>query len=81
MSIGDKSSSFVGPLVVGIISDLTGNIRNAFFFLAAMMWVSLPLLGRVNVLEGKEDAAQYISTRDHQTHGGYTQIQNNDEGN
>lgn len=80
-SITDKSSSFVGPLVVGIISDLTGNIRNAFFFLAAMMWVSLPLLGRVNVLEGKEDAAQYISTRNHQTRGGYTQIQNNDEEN
>jgi len=28
----DKSSSFVGALVVGVIGDLTGNIRYAFLF-------------------------------------------------
>jgi len=31
-SITDKSSSFIGPLIVGLISDATGNIRYAFFF-------------------------------------------------
>ena len=30
--IMDKSSSFHGPLVVGVIGDLTGNIRYAFLF-------------------------------------------------
>ncbi|KAI1793765.1 MFS general substrate transporter [Ganoderma leucocontextum] len=37
-SITDKSSSFVGPLVVGLIADATGNIRYAFFFLVFMIW-------------------------------------------
>jgi len=32
-SITDKSSSFLGPLVVGVIADLTGNIRYAFLLL------------------------------------------------
>ncbi|KAF8197141.1 MFS general substrate transporter [Pholiota molesta] len=30
------------PLVVGIISDLTGNIRYAFFFLTFMIWLAIP---------------------------------------
>jgi MFS transporter, UMF1 family len=47
--------------VVGLISDVTGNIRNAFFFLAAMMWISLPLLSRVDVLRGHDDAKQYVA--------------------
>jgi len=29
-SITDKSSSFLGPLVVGVTADLTGNIRYVF---------------------------------------------------
>ncbi|KAL0578653.1 hypothetical protein V5O48_003353 [Marasmius crinis-equi] len=39
-SITDKSSSFVGPLIVGLISDLTGNIRYSFFFLYFMIMLS-----------------------------------------
>ncbi|KAF8576741.1 autophagy-type protein 22 [Ramaria rubella] len=62
-SITDKSSSFFGPLIVGLISDRTGNFRNVFFFLTAIMWISLPLLARVDVLQGQEDARQYIAGR------------------
>lgn len=58
-SITDKSSSFVGPLVVGLVSDATGNIRYAFFFLIGMIWIAVPLLGSVNVEEGREDARRY----------------------
>ncbi|EJC99549.1 autophagy-type protein 22 [Fomitiporia mediterranea MF3/22] len=59
-SITDKSSSFLGPLAVGLIADRTGNIRYAFFFLVGMIWSAVPLLGSVNVERGREDAERYV---------------------
>ncbi|KAG6878763.1 hypothetical protein C0993_008062 [Termitomyces sp. T159_Od127] len=41
-SITDKSSSFLGPLAVGLIADTTGNIRYAFFFLVGMTSAGFP---------------------------------------
>ncbi|OCH90365.1 autophagy-type protein 22 [Obba rivulosa] len=58
-SITDKSSSFVGPLIVGLIADTTGNIRYAFFFLVVMVWLAVPLLAKVDVEQGRKDAKQY----------------------
>ncbi|EKM51066.1 uncharacterized protein PHACADRAFT_263038 [Phanerochaete carnosa HHB-10118-sp] len=58
-SITDKSSSFVGPLIVGLIADTTGNIRYAFFFLICMVWSAVPILGAINVERGRRDAAVY----------------------
>ncbi|EIW74238.1 MFS general substrate transporter [Coniophora puteana RWD-64-598 SS2] len=55
-SITDKSSSFLGPLVVGLISDATGNIRYAFFFLVVMVWAAVPILLSVDVERGRRDA-------------------------
>ncbi|EKM76305.1 hypothetical protein AGABI1DRAFT_63354 [Agaricus bisporus var. burnettii JB137-S8] len=65
-SITDKSSSFVGPLVVGLIGDLTGNIRYAFWFLVVMIWVAVPVLVGVDVERGRRDAEEYVycSNRD-----------------
>ncbi|KAF8903540.1 MFS general substrate transporter [Mucidula mucida] len=65
-SITDKSSSFVGPLVVGLISDLSGNIRYSFFFLVLMIWLAVPILMSVDVERGRKDAREYryISTSD-----------------
>ena len=54
-----QSSSFVGPLVVGLIADATGNIRYAFFFLVAMIWSAVPILMAVDVERGREDAQRY----------------------
>ena len=54
-----QSSSFIGPLVVGVISDLTGNIRYAFFFLVFMIWLAVPILVRVDVEQGRKDAQAY----------------------
>lgn len=54
-----QSSSFVGPLVVGLIADTTGNIRYAFFFLVVMIWAALPILSRVDVEGGRVDARKY----------------------
>ncbi|KAG6915538.1 hypothetical protein DXG01_011003 [Tephrocybe rancida] len=58
-SITDKSSSFIGPLIVGLIADTTGNIRYAFFFLVVMIWLAVPLLARVDVERGRKDAREY----------------------
>lgn len=58
-SITDKSSSFLGPLIVGLIADMTGNIRYAFFFLVVMIWLAVPVLMSVDVQKGREDARVY----------------------
>ncbi|KAJ3864698.1 autophagy-related protein 22-like protein [Lentinula novae-zelandiae] len=58
-SITDKSSSFFGPFIVGLISDLTGNIRYSFFFLVVMIWAAIPVLKSVNVERGRRDAQSY----------------------
>ncbi|GAW07579.1 MFS general substrate transporter [Lentinula edodes] len=58
-SITDKSSSFFGPFIVGLISDLTGNIRYSFFFLVVMLWAAIPVLKSVNVERGRRDAQSY----------------------
>ncbi|KAK0452986.1 autophagy-related protein 22-like protein [Desarmillaria tabescens] len=66
-SITDKSSSFVGPLFVGVIADMTGNIRYAFFFLVFMIWAAVPILMSVDVERGRKDAREYrysYSSRD-----------------
>lgn len=62
-SITDKSSSFVGPLIVGLIADSTGNIRYAFFFLVFMVWAAVPVLLSVNIDKGRQDARDYVSRR------------------
>ena len=54
-----QSSSFIGPLVVGVIADLTGNIRYAFFFLVLMVWSAIPILMCVDVEKGRKDAQAY----------------------
>ncbi|RPD54615.1 MFS general substrate transporter [Lentinus tigrinus ALCF2SS1-6] len=61
-SITDKSSSFVGPLIVGLIADTTGNIRYAFFFLVFMIWSAVPILMSVNVERGRDDAQRYTAS-------------------
>ncbi|KAF8552695.1 autophagy-type protein 22 [Imleria badia] len=58
-SITDKSSSFVGPLIVGLIADSTGNIRYAFFFLVIMVWLAVPVLLHVDVEQGRIDAQTF----------------------
>ncbi|KAF8839214.1 MFS general substrate transporter [Paxillus ammoniavirescens] len=62
-SITDKSSSFVGPLIVGIIADSTGNIRYAFFFLVFMIWLAVPVLLSVDIEQGRIDAKNYSVDR------------------
>ncbi|ADV23204.1 UMF1 family MFS transporter [Cryptococcus gattii Ru294] len=58
-SFTDKSASFIGPATVGLISDLTGNIRYGFLFLLAMLVVPIPVLGRVKVEQGRREAVEW----------------------
>lgn len=56
-----QSSSFFGPLIVGLIADATGNIRYAFFFLVVMLSVPIPILyWRVDMARGRGDARAYF---------------------
>jgi UMF1 family MFS transporter len=57
-AITDKGSSVFGPVVVGLITDATGEIRPAFWFLAALIAAPVPLMMLVDVERGKRDGAQ-----------------------
>lgn len=52
-AITDKGSSVFGPTIVGAIIDKTGNIRPAFWFLAALVGLPAPLIWFIDVERGK----------------------------
>jgi UMF1 family MFS transporter len=62
-ALTDKSASFIGPAVVGLISDMTGNIRNGFIFLLVMLAVPVPVLLRVRARQGREEALLWSTAR------------------
>jgi UMF1 family MFS transporter len=57
-AITDKGSSIFGPAIVGAIVDRTGEIRPAFWFLAALVGLPAPLIYFVNVERGKKEGAR-----------------------
>jgi UMF1 family MFS transporter len=57
-AITDKGSSVFGPAIVGAIDDRTGDIRPAFWFLAALVGLPAPLLYFVDVARGKREGAK-----------------------
>ncbi|KAF1825027.1 MFS general substrate transporter [Dissoconium aciculare CBS 342.82] len=56
-AITDKGSSIFGPAIVGAITDATGDIRPAFWFLAVLIGLPIPLMCFVNVERGKREGA------------------------
>ncbi|RIA94879.1 autophagy-related protein 22-like protein [Glomus cerebriforme] len=58
--ITDKGSAWIGPLITGLIGDLTHDLRYAFWFLFAMMIIPLILICTVNVEKGKKEAELYF---------------------
>jgi UMF1 family MFS transporter len=62
-ALTDKSASFVGPAIVGLISDMTGNIRNGFIFLLIMLAVPVPVLLMVRAKKGKEEAIEWSNAK------------------
>lgn len=63
-AVTDKGSSAVGPAVVGMITDLTHEIRWAFLFLGIMIAVSIPLMRKIDVVRGKADAGEWSAERE-----------------
>ncbi|KAJ3045478.1 Autophagy protein 22 [Rhizophlyctis rosea] len=58
--ITDKGSAWLGPLVVGAITDSTHNGRYSLYFLACMFLVTVPIFYFVDVKKGKEDAKVFL---------------------
>ncbi|KAK3698030.1 Autophagy protein 22 [Vermiconidia calcicola] len=56
-AITDKGSSVFGPAIVGAITDATGDIRPAFWFLAVLIGAPIPLMFLVDVDRGKREGA------------------------
>lgn len=56
-AVTDKGSSVFGPAVVGAITDATGDIRPAFWFLAALIAVPIVPFLFLDVDRGKKQAA------------------------
>ena len=44
---------------MGLIADLTGNIRYGFFFVVFMIWLAVPILMSVDVERGRVDVESY----------------------
>lgn len=56
-AITDKGSSVFGPAIVGAITDATGDIRPAFWFLAVLIGLPIPLMFLVDVDRGKREGS------------------------
>lgn len=59
-ALTDKGSSIIGPFVIGLIIDVLHDLKMAFWILAALLLLSLPILGlQFNLHEGRVHAANY----------------------
>jgi UMF1 family MFS transporter len=54
-AITDKGSSVFGPAIVGAIIDASGEIRPAFWFLAALVGLPAPLIWCIDVERGRSE--------------------------
>lgn len=57
-AITDKGSSVFGPTIVGLIIGEKGEIRPAFWFLAALVGLPAPLIWFVNADRGKREGSK-----------------------
>ena len=76
-AVTDKGSSAVGPALVGWIVNRAGTIRPAFIFLAVLVLLPGPLLWRLDVEKGREDAGRMASEA--ALDGGYVRVGGHEE--
>lgn len=57
--ITDRGSSWLGPLLVAVITDALGNVRYGFIMLLILLLISLPPLLLVDVKKGKKDSRDF----------------------
>lgn len=55
-SVTDKGSSIFGPLITGMITDKTHNIRYTFYFLFLLMMLPIVVLSWLDVERGRREA-------------------------
>ncbi|KAK9848434.1 hypothetical protein MYU51_016645 [Penicillium brevicompactum] len=58
----DKGSSFIGPAIVGILVDATGQVRSGFFFIAILIVLPIPLVWMVNADKGRREGLAMAET-------------------
>ncbi|BGP02282.1 Autophagy-type protein 22 [Rhodotorula toruloides ATCC 204091] len=58
-SVTDKGSSFLGPLLVAYVTQVTGDIRHGFWVILILLLASLPVLAKVDMRKGSEDAEAF----------------------
>ena len=51
----DKGSSFIGPAIVGMLIDATGQVRSGFFIIAVLIVLPIPLVWMVNADKGRQE--------------------------
>lgn len=66
----DKGSSFVGPALVGVLIDVTGQVRSGFFVVAVLILMPIPLVWMVNVEKGRNDGLAMAETLEESKLGG-----------
>ncbi|KAL7270340.1 Autophagy protein 22 [Rhizina undulata] len=54
-AVTDKGSSIFGPTIVGALTDRYGDIRVAFWFLAVLLALPLPLIASVDLNRGRRE--------------------------
>ncbi|KAJ3321232.1 Autophagy protein 22 [Boothiomyces sp. JEL0866] len=57
--ITDKGSSWVGPLIVGLITQWSGNMRYAFVFLFLIFVIPIYIFSTIDVYKGKEQGQAF----------------------
>jgi hypothetical protein len=59
--ITSKSSAFLGPLLVGILSQKTGSLRSGFIAILIGCLGPLPLLMSIDMERGRRDAKAFAA--------------------
>lgn len=75
-AVTDKGSSAIGPALVGWIVDHAGSIRPAFIFLAVLAVLPGPLIWKLDMEKGREDAARMAGR---ERVDGYSRISRDEE--
>ncbi|KAJ5085078.1 Major facilitator superfamily domain general substrate transporter [Penicillium argentinense] len=58
----DKGSSFIGPAIVGMLTDATGQVRSGFFVIAILILMPIPLVWMVNAEKGRKEGLAMAET-------------------
>ncbi|KAI8901890.1 autophagy-related protein 22-like protein [Globomyces pollinis-pini] len=57
--ITDKGSAWVGPLMVALITQFTGNMRYSFVFIGILFFFPIFIFSNIDVAKGKKEAKAY----------------------